>query len=168
MDSSFSGIDQETVDGLVAAAAAGLMIAAAASDIARFRIPNALVAALVLLFALAALAGLVPHPHSHVAVGTTLLAAGFVLFAAGWFGAGDGKFLAACGLFAGPAGVVPLLTVTALAGGVMAVVAVAWRLVPAGSGLTRPAAATLRSQRLPYGVAIAAGGIAALLPAFMP
>jgi Flp pilus assembly protein protease CpaA len=70
-------------------------------------------------------------------------------------------------------GVIQLLTVTALAGGVLAAAHIVMRslpcprLVPAGSSLARRIYAVerwrhLRQAPLPYGVAIACGGIWAI------
>jgi len=67
--------------------------------------------------------------------------------------------LAAVSLFAGPARLVDFLAITALAGGVLGIAA----LVGAPIGQTAGAGmATLRARlrgRLPYGPAIAAGGL---------
>jgi prepilin peptidase CpaA len=59
-------------------------------------------------------------------------------------GGGDVKLLASTSVWAGPALVFPLLMVTALAGGLVAVGVLAARR---------------RRSPLPYGVAIAAGGL---------
>ena len=85
--------------------ACGLFAASIATDIHRRRIPNAVPALLLALFALYAAAGAV-RPigilWQHFAVGAVILAAGFALYLSGRFGAGDGKLLAVAGVWIGP------------------------------------------------------------------
>jgi prepilin peptidase CpaA len=91
-----------------------------------------------------------------------------------WIGGGDVKLLAALALGLPLVGLLQLLTIMALAGGVLAVAYLLMRLlpypnrVPAGSSLLRRVYAVerwrcLRRAPLPYGVAIACGGIWVLL-----
>ena len=93
-----------------------------------------------------------------------------VVYQRGWMGGGDVKLLAALAVGLPLMGVIQLLTVTALAGGVLALVHLMMRLLPdpklapAGSSLVRRVYAierwrNLRHAPLPYGVAIACGGI---------
>jgi len=88
----------------------------------------------------------------------------------GWMGGGDVKLLVALAVGLPLTGVIQLLTITALAGGVLALVHLMMRhlpypkLAPAGSSLARRVYAIerwrhLRHAPLPYGVAIACGGI---------
>jgi prepilin peptidase CpaA len=130
---------------------------AAITDSLRRRIPNLLSAALALLGAarigLALAAG-----GGAMALGVDVLAALaiFVLaafaFRFGMLGGGDVKLLAAGVLWLGAAALLPYLAATALAGGVLAVLFVLWQMV-------RPARSRDKGPSLPYGVAIAAGGI---------
>jgi prepilin peptidase CpaA len=94
----------------------------------------------------------------------------FMIYQRGWIGGGDVKLLVALAIGLPLTGVVQLLTITALAGGVLALVHVMMRLLPyprlapAGSSLVRRVYAIerwrhLRHAPLPYGVAIACGGI---------
>jgi len=83
---------------------------------------------------------------------------GAAAFAAGALGGGDVKLLAAVSLFAGPDGIVNFLAVTAVAGGLLALA------ILAGAPIGQPAmAGTALRMRLrgglPYGPAIAAGGL---------
>ncbi|WP_407113993.1 prepilin peptidase [Bradyrhizobium sp. LMG 9283] len=98
----------------------------------------------------------------------------FALYTRGGIGGGDVKLLAALALGLPPTGLMQLLTITALAGGVLALVHLMMRhlphprLAPAGSSLARRVYAIerrrhLRHAPLPYGVAIACGGIWAIL-----
>ena len=80
-------------------------------------------------------------------------------FAAGLLGGGDVKLLSAASLFAGPAFMLDFLTVTALSGGAMALAMLAG--VSIGPGIPERDG-TLRTRLrsgLPYGPAIAAGGL---------
>lgn len=87
-------------------------------------------------------------------VALVLLVVGAAAFAAGVLGGGDVKLLAVAGLFAGPAHVVAFLLVVALAGGALALAVLAdVRVGP------RTVDDTGLSRRLPYGPAIAAGGL---------
>ena len=94
------------MEGIVKLAACGLFAASVGCDLHRRRIPNALPGALLLLFAIHALAG-GAGPHAdvwlHAAVGAALLVAGFAFWLAGGFGAGDAKLIAVAGLWVGPA-----------------------------------------------------------------
>ncbi|WP_187435931.1 A24 family peptidase [Bradyrhizobium hipponense] len=93
-----------------------------------------------------------------------------VIYTRGWMGGGDVKLLVALAVGLPPTGVMQLLTITALAGGVLALVHLMMRhlpyprLAPAGASLARRVYAIerwrhLRHAPLPYGVAIACGGI---------
>ncbi len=148
----------------------GLMILAALNDIASFRIPNWIPAALAILFVPAAFVAHLPWSGwqgvgLHLAVGALALALAVGGFAMGWMGGGDAKLLAAAAVWLGPERLWPFAMATALAGGALALALVALR-----STWLRPiaAAAPAWTQRLatpgegaPYGVAIAAGALAA-------
>ena len=110
------------------------------------------------------------HVAESLVVATILLLLLLVIYARGWIGGGDVKLLVALAIGLPLMGVVQLLTVTTLAGGVLAVVHLIMRLLPypklapAGSSLVRRVYAVerwrnLRHAPLPYGVAIACGGI---------
>ncbi|WP_422035449.1 prepilin peptidase [Reyranella sp.] len=144
---------------------AGLLLAAAWHDLRTLHISNRLSIAIMALFCVWALAGLSAGVYSVTdlalavgcAVGLFLL--GAAAFAGGLLGGGDVKLLAGVGLFAGPALVVDLLLVTAVVGGVLGAAVLAG--VPLGP-VGGQGEATLRERlrgRLPYGPAIAAGGL---------
>src|SRR4249919_53148 len=101
---------------------------------------------------------------------TILLVLLMVIYQRGWIGGGDVKLLVALAIGLPLVGVIQLLTITALAGGVLALAHLMMRLLPypkrapAGSSLVRRVYAVerwrnLRHAPLPYGVAIACGGI---------
>ena len=107
-------------------------------------------------------------------VAAILLSLLLVVYTRRWMGGGDVKLLLALAIGLPLTGVVQLLTVTALAGGVVALVHLMMRqlphprLAPAGSSFPRRVYAVerwrhLRHAPLPYGVAIAFGGIWAIL-----
>ena len=140
---------------------AGLLLAAAWQDMRTLHIGNGLSIAVTALFAGWAVIGLATGSFTlqaiglSVACGAALFAAGLAAFAVGVLGGGDVKLLSAVGLFAGPSGILDLLLVTALAGGLLGIVVFAGaRIGPVAA----PGEAALGS-RLPYGPAIAAGGL---------
>lgn len=151
---------------LPAALFAGAMLAAAILDVASFTIPNRLTAGLALAFVPAALLLHMPAPElgACVLTGAVALAVGVGLFAAGWCGGGDAKLIAACALWLGWRAIPAFLLVTSLAGGALAIVMIlARKTVPATAGGPAWLGRLLGpDQHLPYGVAIAAGALAAM------
>lgn len=145
-----------------------LVLTAAASDVATFRIPNWIPLALIAAFPLAALAaGLsLPAVGVHLAVAAAALALGMAMFALRWMGGGDAKLFAAVALWMGWPATLTFVGAAALAGGALAILLLSLRsaavrpLVLTGprwvSRLADPA------EAIPYGVAIAAGALAAL------
>ncbi|WP_092228207.1 A24 family peptidase [Bradyrhizobium sp. Gha] len=94
----------------------------------------------------------------------------FMIYQRGLIGGGDVKLLVALAIGLPLTGVIQLLTITALTGGVLALVHLVMRLLPyprlapAGSSFARRVYAIerwrhLRHAPLPYGVAIACGGV---------
>jgi prepilin peptidase CpaA len=152
---------------------------AAFKDICERRIPNRLTGALAALYPVYVLAS--PTPVAWLAalgLAALVFAVGLGLFARALIGGGDVKLLAALSLWAGPEQFVWFFLVTTLAGGVLSLISLWYRrwgfLVEARlatRGLATPSAvpdaptggAPDRANTLPYGVAIAAGGIAIIL-----
>jgi prepilin peptidase CpaA len=139
-----------------------LLVAASFRDVRSRRIPNGLCAALAAFGLLRLGLGLAVWRDAPLAVvaadlaaSLALLLAGAGLFAAGWLGGGDVKLLAAAGLWIGVAGLPGLLAVMSLTGGLLALGMIVERAVV---GLRRAGAE--HAATLPYGLAIAAGGIA--------
>ena len=142
------------------------VIAAALYDATSYTIPNRLSALIALAFFPAAVAfGATPLAVAMSAgLGIAALAAGVALFAAGCIGGGDAKLLAACALWLGWTATAPFVIWTGVAGGVLAVALLLLRRVPALATARGPAwvARLLEpSGPAPYGVAIAAGALAA-------
>ena len=129
-------------------------------------IANGISLAIAALFVVWAGAGLAAGRLSPTdlayAVGCAVIvfAVGAAGFAAGGLGGGDVKLLAAVSLFAGPARIVDLLAVTAIAGGLLGLAVLAGAPIgqPAPVSGGGPLRVRLR-RNLPYGPAIAAGGL---------
>jgi prepilin peptidase CpaA len=147
------------------AAFAILLVVAGWQDLRTLRIANRLSLATVAAFVLWAAAGIALGRMS-VAALAMAIACGLVVFAVtaagfagGILGGGDVKLLSAASLFAGPAHIVDLLVVTALVGGVIGLALLAGAPIgpaaPATDGTVR---ARLRTG-MPYGPAIAVGGL---------
>ncbi len=158
-----------------------VLCAAAVSDVAHRRIPNALplIAAASFLIAGAASPDRVDLLGGLWVAGA-IFVVGFIGFAFGKIGGGDVKLLAAMGLWAGPAAAIDYLVLTGLAGGALAFMyllpeiahamtwlrAVAERRLPALQSVT--VRTDVRKDGLPYGVAIAAGGLFVLWTRYWP
>jgi prepilin peptidase CpaA len=143
------------------------VILAALKDATSFTIPNWISGLLVAAFVPAALAlHLSPAAMGlNAAAAFAALIVGMGMFAAGWCGGGDAKLMAAAVLWLGWQGLPSFLAMTGLAGGAVAVGLVTARkhelvgFVPgAPSWLGR---LLTPGEDLPYGLAIAAGALAA-------
>lgn len=139
---------------------AGLLIAAAVSDVRGFRIPNSITGALALLFIVSSAAGLYRPLTPHLVAFIIAAVIGAALFFANLWGGGDTKLLAGIALFVEPRDLVPLLLITALAGGVLAT-GLLLRRTFAGADLQH-------TDKIPYGVALAAGGLVVGLKGVLP
>lgn len=146
-----------------------LLLYVATIDVATRLIRNEICLVLALLGIVSQLAVPMQLVESVIAA-TILFLLLFMIYQWGWIGGGDVKLLVALAIGLPLTGVIQLLTVTALAGGVLALVHLIMRLLPypnlapAGSSLARRVYAIerwrhLRHAPLPYGVAIACGGI---------
>lgn len=144
---------------------AALLVAAGAQDLRSMQIANGFSLGIAGLFVVWAATGLAGGQMSlgdlALALGCALavFGVGAAAFAIGALGGGDVKLLAAISLFAGPQRLPSLLFVTAIAGGLLGLAMLAGAPIgrPAMAG-TAPLRARLRSG-LPYGPAIAAGGL---------
>jgi len=152
----FSGPFTEILIGLLAL----ILVVAAVIDVRTFTISNGLnltVALLAPLFWWSAEVPLWPDVATQVAVagGVFMLLAG--AFYAGMMGGGDVKLAAALALWFSPASTLKFLILMSLAGGVLTLFMVALHRVRGKAG--RP--------EIPYGVAIAFGGLAILTQRFL-
>lgn len=139
-------------------------------DIATYELPDTLSVVLVA----AALAALVAGGagwgalFGHVAAALGAFAFGVLMFALGQWGGGDVKFMAATSLWLGWPAVTAYVLAVAVAGGVLALVVLAFRRVRLPAAWeARPWLHRLHrpDQGLPYGVALGCGGLLLLRPA---
>ncbi len=139
---------------------AGLLLAAAASDSRRFLIPNQICLSIALLYPAHVLtAGSSVEWAYAIAIAAATLMVGFVLFAVKYVGGGDVKFLSATILWAGAEYLVPFWLVMSLTGGGLGVIVwVRHRFFAVRAPAGVPAK-TIAARPIPYGIAIAAGGI---------
>lgn len=147
--------------------AAGLLTAAAISDVRCYRIPNTLCAALALLFVLAAILAGPPFPFTNLIPAALAFAVGLLLFARNLMGGGDVKLLAAAVLWIPPALVPQQIVGIAAAGAVLALLLLLARRIARRGALAAGGEAELPlllqdDAPVPYGVAIAVGTLAYL------
>jgi len=139
---------------------AALLVIAAVIDVRTFTISNRLnlaVAALAPLYWLSI--PLTPWPDivSHLAAAAGVFVLLAAAFYAGMMGGGDVKLAAALALWFSPQSTIKFLVVMSLAGGVLTLVVLGWHRAKRREG--RP--------EIPYGVAIAFGGLAILAQRFL-
>ena len=143
-----SGVLTQILMGILAL----MVLAAAVWDIRTRTIPNSLnaaIAALAVPFWLASGLDFWPDIAIHIGIGAAVLGLFAIAFAMGAMGGGDVKFVAAIALWLRPDAVLLLLVIMSLAGGALTLFMLArHRLAKADHKL-----------EIPYGVAIAIGGI---------
>lgn len=158
---------------LAATATVLLLVAACFTDITRYRIPNAIVYAIVAAFAVYAIFnGAWPQLGWSVLAATGMFLLGAGLFALGLFGGGDVKLIAAMALWMPLSDLPHFLIVMTLAGGILGLIWLLRRRLsarPSASTAAAPSDGALEAtaaparpnvpNRLPYGVAIALAGI---------
>jgi prepilin peptidase CpaA len=138
------------------------LVDGAFTDIKEFRICNRVPLILAASFAGAVMAGFDTQAWgSHLGAGGLLFVVGAALFVLGIWGGGDAKMLPAVALWTGFDGLSRFLLVMALVGGGLAVLALIARRVPLGPvGPLRSWGDRLAATgHVPYGVAMAAGGL---------
>jgi len=141
-----------------------LMVWAVYGDIQRMEIPNRVsIAVVVLYIALALIHPQAVSPLRDGATAVVLFTAGAALFYLRVMGGGDVKLMAGVALWAGPGLIGAFLVVVGLVGGLLAVIACTpfrFLLGHAAAGMSpRNRAFSVPRGNLPYGLAIAAGGI---------
>ena len=142
---------------ILLASLAALLLVAAVIDVRTFTISNRLnlaVALLAPIYWLAILLPLWPDVGLRLAVGAGVFALLAGAFYAGMLGGGDVKLAAALSLWFSPASTLKFLVLMSLAGGVLTLGVLAFHRLKRREG--RP--------EVPYGVAIAFGGLAILTP----
>jgi prepilin peptidase CpaA len=142
-----------------------LLLSLAGMDLRRRRLPNRLVAGVLLSYLL--YAAVAPaHLPLHLGVGLAALLVGMLLTAGGVIGAGDAKLAAAIFCWAGPEASLPTLLLITQTGLLLALLGLAARF-GLRHGVSGPPARLLHcltvDRGVPYGVALAAGGMFVLL-----
>ena len=140
------------------------LLIAAANDLYEFKIPNWICLALIGAFPVAAVfVGAPPIVTVQgLLLGAGALSIGFFLFAVKFFGGGDAKLFAATVPWIGLPGLLEFFVTTAMAGMVLAFVLIAFRGTPPLPIYAQQQWLLRLHQRkhdLPYGVAIAIGGL---------
>jgi len=142
---------------LLLAGLALLLVIAAVIDVRTFTISNRLnliVALMAPIYWLSIALPLWPGVGIQIASGAIVFALLAVAFYAGMMGGGDVKLAAALALWFSPPATIRFLVLMSLAGGVLTLVVLALHRAKRREG--RP--------EIPYGVAIAIGGLAILVP----
>lgn len=140
------------------------MVFAGAIDLFTMKIPNqvslVLIAAFIVAFPFAAFswAGLA----SHVGAGLLMLAVGISLFSLGFLGGGDAKILAVASLWLGLEQLPEYLVLVSVWGGLLVLAILIYRSIMPPMWLCRQDWAMRLHKRaggIPYGIALAAGGL---------
>ena len=137
---------------LFVAVLAAMLIVAATGDLRSRRIPNWLNLAIALTaipFWWMSGYGFWPEVATQIAISLGVFGLFLIPFLRGWMGGGDLKLLTALGLWLPLASLLKLLVIMSLAGGVLTLVMLARRRRASGQEKTE----------VPYGVAIAFGGL---------
>ena len=145
---------------LLLLALAAMLVAAAVIDVRTFTISNRLTAGVALLAPVYWLSvPMAPWPGIAIQLAAAAVVFGILAcaFFAGMMGGGDVKLAAALALWFSPASTLKFLVLMSLAGGVLTLVVMALHRVKRREG--RP--------EIPYGVAIAFGGLAILTQRFL-
>lgn len=134
----------------------GLLVAGAAWDIAKFRLPNwlTLATAVIALPWLLLTGPIWPDLAQHLAAGVLFLGVGILILRFDLMGGGDVKWLAAMAIWIGLSlDLVRFLMLTGFAGGVLALIVLVAGRFRVSYGLQNG------KRHLPYGVAIALAGL---------
>lgn len=143
-----------------------LLLAAGWQDLKTEHIADGIPLGIAIAFVVWAATGWIAGSVTMVEIGLAAVAAlgmfavGALAFAAGALGGGDVKLLAAASLFAGPTSLMlDYLLVTALSGGLLALGLLAGLTIGPTAGAPNTTLRTRLKGRLPFGPAIAAGGL---------
>ena len=157
---------------------AALLVWAAWGDCKHYIIPNRLALAVAALYPIYILANPVNIDWAGgLLAGGGVLVVTWIFFALGFIGGGDAKLLSAASLWAGTEFLAPFILITTLIGGLCAAVILLWRFLGARLEMFLPLRLALflsphissapagaskgggTPSPVPYGVAIAAGGL---------
>ena len=140
------------------------MALAGSMDLVTMTIPNRISIFLVAaFFVMAPLVGIgLEQLLVHVATGMIMLSLGIVMFARGWIGGGDAKIFAAASLWFGFAFLGEFALYSCVAGGILTVGLLVFRLLPLPQMLVKErwiARLHHRQTGVPYGIAMAAAAL---------
>lgn len=149
---------------LINALASAVLWMLALSDLRRRRLPNAAVASFAALYFVQAwLAGESRIGFEfHLAAGVAALALAAVLFRFGWLGGGDAKLFAAVFLWTGPVHAATVFFIVSFSGLLLALAQLAAGRIRREAAVASKLDWLAPARGVPYGVALAAGGIAAV------
>jgi len=141
-----------------------LVLVAAASDIAMYRIPNVVVLMIIVLYPIYVVVAPGEERWLYsLGLFAVTIAVGIPLAHFGIFGGGDMKLLAAILLWAGPTLALPALLVTVLSGGLISILMLSKVRFVIASALNSIGKESLGkmflAKNMPYGVGLAFGGI---------
>ena len=143
---------------------AAVLVWGATSDLLWLRIPNWVVVAIAALYPIHVLSAAQPVAwQGALMLAGLVFAIGFALYSFRLLGGGDVKLLAVVALWAGPAQITAFMLSTAIIGGLLAIVATTplrllFPYMAAATGVDADVRQLMKVQ-IPYGVAIAAGGL---------
>lgn len=147
------------VNHLVVYSFVGVLAWAAYSDFRQYLIPNRLSLAIVALYPAYVLSAPVAVDWvMALVIAEIVFVIGLAMFALRLTGGGDIKLLTAVSLWAGPDMILSYVFITAMCGGVLSL-AVLMRTMPLRLWAATPVRVSLARVKVPYGVAIAAGGL---------
>ncbi len=133
-----------------------ILVRAAVTDVRTFRIPNSFPLAIIVLYPTHVMTSPVPIDWTFsLLIGCALLVATGLLFAFNMMGGGDVKLLSVTAVWAGPEYIVLFIVATAIIGGVVSAARMLW-VILARAGVEFSA---VPLARIPYGIAIAGGGL---------
>lgn len=142
----------------------GLLVLAAMQDAVMLKISNYLVGAVLLLGLVAAIiAGPRLELWENGLVFVAALVVGTFLFGRGVLGGGDVKLFAATILWFDLGGALRFLLMTAISGGLLAVLIIFMRVLPWPTAIRSRVRVLQAKAGIPYGIAIAAGAVIATL-----
>ncbi len=148
------------------------LLIAAANDLHEFKIPNWISILLIATFPLAVISTGAPLSllWQGLLLGAGMLVICFSLFALNVFGGGDAKLLAAASMWFGFAAQLEFILVTAFAGGILAIFILMFRkspILPIYARMGWVMNVHQSEKGMPYGVAIAIGGLWAYPSTFL-
>jgi prepilin peptidase CpaA len=134
------------------------------SDLRSRRLPNRAVLIVAGLYCVAAVLAPVSATVflSHVGLAAAAFAVAVLLFRFGWIAGGDAKLSAAVFLWAGPSLAAPVFVIVSVCGLILGLAVIAADALYRRIGALRWLSCLSRARGVPYGIALALGGSAAV------